>query len=375
MLLSESMSGAGRPVEWRADPLLSGLHQAGQFSSSGIDSGPWAFIESPVHGRNRTEGAGPLAAGASALVFKPAGEPGSSALAAEAPCDPQRDSQRDSQGNSQGTSQGEAELRGEPQWCEASGPQEAEPASEAESEPETGPDPVAEFAPQPPAEVRVVVDEQALRREYDAGFEAGLAAASEQSRQDMERERAVIKEMLAAISRSVADTRQFFAPMERLAVHLAEQLVRGELTLSGQAIRRLVENCLLEFEHRGERVVLKLHPEDMEKFTSLEGELSDNVELVRDAGLGRGSVRIEMADGVIEDLIEHRLEALARSVLGDDADVHPVREAVRETAGQRPFRRYGQHTNPDAGDGDEGASGYSAPDAFRDHVIEGSRAP
>jgi len=194
-----------------------------------------------------------------------------------------------------------------------------EAASIEQAEPMPPPPVAHEPPPQPVATAQAVVDEQMLAREREAGFKAGLAAARAQMQQEIEGEKSAVKELLVAIQSSMADTRQFFAPLQRLAVHLAEQLVRGELTLSGQAIRRLVENCLMEFEHHGESLVLRLHPQDLEKFNSLQGELPNSVKLVADSSLGRGSVRIEMADGVIEDLIEHRLEALARSVLGADA--------------------------------------------------------
>ena len=246
----------------------------------------------------------------------------------------------------------EAQLRLTPSG-EAASPEQAEPA------------------PHALALAQAVIDGKLLEREREAGFEAGLAAAKAQMREEIEVEKAAIRELVAAIRHSAADARQFFAPMERLAVHLAEQLVRGELTLSGQAIRRLVENCLTEFEHRGERLVLRLHPEDMDNFRSLEGELSDTVELVRDAGLARGSVRIEMADGVVEDLIEHRLEALAKSVLGPEAGAQFAQEAA-----QRAFRPAGRAAT-DGADADLALDGVllsPSADTFRGEADEGGRA-
>ena len=245
-----------------------------------------------------------------------------------------------------------------PPSAAAPSPEQAEPAPSP---------PVAEPAPPPLAVAEAQIDGALLEREREAGFEAGLAAARAQMRQEIEVEKAAIRELLEAIRRSAADARQFFAPMERLAVHLAEQLVRGELTLSGQAIRRLVENCLTEFEHRGERLVLRLHPEDMDNFSSLKGELSDSVELVRDAGLDRGSVRIEMADGVVEDLIEHRLEALAKSVLGAEA----AAQFARESAGQRVLRKAGRATTVDVDADLEGSLLSPVADAFRGEANEG----
>ena len=226
-----------------------------------------------------------------------------------------------------------------------------------------------EPAPQPGAVLPAAVDDQMLRRERETGFEEGFAAARAQMQQEIEREKALIGELTAAIRKSAADARQFFAPMERLAIHLAELLVRGELALSGQAIRRLVENCLTEIEHHGEKMVLRLHPQDMEKFSSLHGELSASVELVSDPGLGRGSVRIEMADGVIEDLIEHRIETLAKSVLGTDAGT----QFAREAESQRLSRRNGRGATSAADAGRDGALEGTFLGASHDDAGEGDR--
>ncbi len=173
-----------------------------------------------------------------------------------------------------------------------------------------------------------VPDEAKLRQEYDAGFAAGIDAGRTEARRQIDVEKQGVREFLDALNKSLANTQDFFLPLENLAIHIAEQLVRGELKLSGDAIRRLVENSLLEVEHRGERVSVRLNPEDLEKFSLQDGELSDTMELVRDPTLTRGSVKIEMAGGTIEDFIENRLDALARSVLGPSVEGYVKRPAT-----------------------------------------------
>jgi flagellar biosynthesis/type III secretory pathway protein FliH len=174
-------------------------------------------------------------------------------------------------------------------------------------------------------------DPAVLAREREAGFEAGRAAARAELRTEMETQRRELAALIASAEQAVADPRQFFAPMERLAVHLAEQLVRGELSLSGRAIRRLVENSLMELDQRALKVRVKLHPADMDKFCALPGELGESIELVRDPALGRGSVKIEMTDGAIDDLIEHRLDAICASLLGEGAELRSPRPRGRES--------------------------------------------
>jgi hypothetical protein len=46
-----------------------------------------------------------------------------------------------------------------------------------------------------------------------------------------------------------------FEPVKRLALHISEQLVLAELTISGQAIERLVQRCLDEIDLHGQSAV------------------------------------------------------------------------------------------------------------------------
>lgn len=142
-----------------------------------------------------------------------------------------------------------------------------------------------------------ILDQDSLRQEYDRGFDAGVQAARAEARKSIELEKHGVREFLVALNESLANPRDFFVPMESLAIHIAEQLVRGELSLSGTAIRRLVENALMEIGRPGQKVTVRLNPDDLDKFSMLDSELSDLMTLVRDSGLSRGSVRLEMSGG------------------------------------------------------------------------------
>jgi hypothetical protein len=64
-----------------------------------------------------------------------------------------------------------------------------------------------------------------------------------------------------------------------------------------------------------------LNPEDLQLLRTTLGE-DDAMHMAGDPALSRGSVRVEMDDGVVEDLIEHRLDTLARSLLGPEVKPH-----------------------------------------------------
>ena len=182
-----------------------------------------------------------------------------------------------------------------------------------------------------------------LQAQWDAGFAAGLAQAQAQFAEErisldnahadaFAAEHARIAEFLAALEKAARDLQQFAVPIERLSLHLAQQLVRGELSQSGQAIKRLVAGCLATLEPRTQ-ARLMLHPQDLLQYQSIVPNPPEHISLHADEGLRQGSVRLLMDDGAVEDLIEHRLDALAQSLLGPVAgQEHTTTSAAAQDA-------------------------------------------
>ncbi len=112
------------------------------------------------------------------------------------------------------------------------------------------------------------------------------------------------------------DPQALFEPVKRLALHISEQLVLAELTLSGQAIERLVQRCLDEIDLHGQSAVtVELNPQDKARLEDLGAEVIKQMQLQAVPGLHPGSVRLVVNDSQIEDLIEHRLQAMANRLL------------------------------------------------------------
>ena len=107
-----------------------------------------------------------------------------------------------------------------------------------------------------------------------------------------------------------------FEPIKRLAVHISEQLVLGELNLSGQAIERLVQRCLDELDMHGQSpIVVELNPQDKARLQDINTDVMNHMQLQAVPSLHPGSVRVVVNDTQIEDLIEHRLQAMANRLL------------------------------------------------------------
>jgi len=111
------------------------------------------------------------------------------------------------------------------------------------------------------------------------------------------------------------DPQRFFNPLKRLALNMAQHIAKHELSISPQAIDALVQNCLNELDHpiKG-AVVVELNPQDKKLLETLTTASLQGVHLEAVPQLASGSVRVIANDMVVEDLIENRLEALARSL-------------------------------------------------------------
>ncbi|QDC38115.1 FliH/SctL family protein [Sphingobium fuliginis] len=150
--------------------------------------------------------------------------------------------------------------------------------------------------------------EQARIEAFAMGFDEGSRvtaeahAAETQARQQL----AQALELLAPAPSGMLSTM-----LSATVVRLVEQIV-GEVEID---IERLLQRCdsvAAFIEDNDEKGALHLHPDDIEL---LEGE-SIGVKLVPDGAMQRGCVRLETADGWVEDGPDVRLSRL-RALLDD----------------------------------------------------------
>jgi len=133
-----------------------------------------------------------------------------------------------------------------------------------------------------------------------------------------------------------SDPQALYEPVKRLALHISEQLVLAELTLSGQAIERLVQRCLDEIDMHGQpAITVELNPQDKARLEDIGGDVIKQLQLQSVAGLHPGSVRLLVNDSQIEDLIEHRLQAMANRLLNQPEQWREQSAFFRQPLAQR----------------------------------------
>ena len=181
--------------------------------------------------------------------------------------------------------------------------------------------------PAAPVVIGIDPDEVAQREaeHFAQGLAQGLEEGERKAREAMQQEVAAQCAVLSAVSHDLnallQDPKKFFEPLKRLALHVAEHVVMKELSTSTEAIERLVQRCLDELDHPAKgAVVVELNPQDKERLQAQDSALVAGMRLDAVKGMKPGSVRLFANDTVVEDLVEHRLEALARSLMVDVED-------------------------------------------------------
>lgn len=167
--------------------------------------------------------------------------------------------------------------------------------------------------------VQAQLSESALNALREEAFQRGVAAGVAQARDELSQERHHERELFRHLSielRSLnQDPQRFFEPLKRLSMHIAEQLVRAELQISGHVVNTLIQQCLEQFDHPADKAVVSLNPADLKRLQDMGSSVTEGLELEADPQLHVGSVRVRVNDTAVQDLIEHRLEPLARRLL------------------------------------------------------------
>lgn len=195
---------------------------------------------------------------------------------------------------------------------------------------------------------------QGLEQGQQLARQAQVISEQEQlAAQNAAQTMAVLKEIEKQVASLVEDPSQLQEPLKRLALHLAEQLVLGELSLSPQSVERLIDRCIDTLDvPDSSALVVELNPNDLALLHNQprpEGETKPAWRLQSDSLLLPGSVRVRADDAMVSDLIENRLESLAQSLLNDNQQWQPQSAfAPSRLASRLASQRGSAHTIEDA---------------------------
>lgn len=170
----------------------------------------------------------------------------------------------------------------------------------------------------------------AMAKAKEEAFEEGILEGKAQAERAHGEIKNALKDLIERIRVNEGNIREFHDPLKKLAVNIAEQLIRGELTISSKAVERLVNQALEDIENQGpEEIVVTLHPEDLSSLGKTADVIKESIEFRSDSHLSRGSVRVTMGDSAIEDLIERRLQNIVENLY--DADREEISSHEQDT--------------------------------------------
>lgn len=158
---------------------------------------------------------------------------------------------------------------------------------------------------------KIEPDNNTLEEEYKRGFKDGKAASD----QEMEKKSSEIATLLGLLKSGQCDISEYYSPLKTLAVRIAEAILKVELNESRESIEKIVKDLLEEAAPSGKGpATLHLSQDDLNLLsTEFIGGYED-VKLIVDAKLSRGSAYVEMNDRLITDLKEDRIEAVVQKV-------------------------------------------------------------
>jgi flagellar biosynthesis/type III secretory pathway protein FliH len=186
--------------------------------------------------------------------------------------------------------------------------------------------------------------EETKQQAFKDGHRIGYAEAEEK----FSKARETFVQLANAFEVSQRDANQFFDPLKKLSLHIAQQLVRGELSLSPKVIERLVSGAIADIKGHGDmRMLLSLNPGEMNLIQGYLTKTQPTIELRPEPTMQPGSLKLSFDSGAIEDLMENRLAAIADSVMNESVtDQEAISGELSNYPIEEPEELEGQYEQP-----------------------------
>lgn len=144
-----------------------------------------------------------------------------------------------------------------------------------------------------------------------AGYAEGLAAANAGAAQAVERDRALLDDLLAALRADDRIDRDAIAGKLRQTVTFLVGKLVGEIGVSADILAARIEAAAGLLADATEPAMLRVHPDDV---ALLDGRLPSTIFAVGDEAIARGSFVLEAASTIVEDGPELWLEQLSHAI-------------------------------------------------------------
>ncbi|MBE3598025.1 MAG: hypothetical protein IMX02_04235 [Limnochordaceae bacterium] len=171
--------------------------------------------------------------------------------------------------------------------------------------------------------------ERAREQAREEGFREGIEAGREQGRREgLEEVQARLQATLQALRSAVEEAvrrrdealRQADADVVKLALAVAERVIRREVSAGPQVTAAVLGSILQEMPQPAGRVVVRVHPDEHRLLTGMQLDIPGRpgaleVTWVADPAVSPGGCRVETEMGSIDAGLETRLSGVAAAVM------------------------------------------------------------
>lgn len=172
-----------------------------------------------------------------------------------------------------------------------------------------GVNPTEGWDPLDPTIAEPVIDP--LAAAHAAGYAEGLAAAAATVQAATDRDKAMLTDLAAALSRTDRLDRDTVAMQLRQTVLFLVSKLVGETGVSAELLTLRVEAAIELLAESTESALLRVHPDDI---ALIEGNLPKTVFAAGDPHVARGSFVLESASTIVEDGPDMWLDQLAHAI-------------------------------------------------------------
>jgi len=167
--------------------------------------------------------------------------------------------------------------------------------------------------------VSAEVIEEARLAAWQEGLERGLAEGRELGLSEMRSQAQRLVQLAGRLERPFATVDGAIEhELMQLAMTLARQLVRRELTADPAQVVSVVREALAALPSGQQRITVQLHPDDARLVRQALVEDSDQpLRITEVPGMQRGDCQVQSEQSRIDERLDARLERLMTQLLGD----------------------------------------------------------
>lgn len=179
---------------------------------------------------------------------------------------------------------------------------------------------------------------QEKKSAYEAGLAEGERITREKFKAKFDKKLKILESVIEQVNALHTEAEKGAEWMARVAMHVAEQVVRAELSVPEEVIKNIIRGCIDYLDKPQAKLLVEINSEDYCALQEEGDEFIRGLQFQDNPSLSSGSVVVRANETIVEDLIENRLISIADQLLRDKQkfikDSTLISPHLRETINQ-----------------------------------------